>query len=147
MEYRVIANENPLGSRRWFEERVNLHLRFGWAPQGGLMAAGVAAHDWGQVARSNQQSLFVFQALVHGRSDTLEHLKELAAETRSLLGKADGERSHAERRRLKDLLAYLDAEHDYHAGLFPDKEAQEETSEISLSKERLKKALRPVDEG
>jgi hypothetical protein len=45
MEYRVIANENPLGSRRWFEERVNLHLRFGWAPQGGLMAAGVAAHD------------------------------------------------------------------------------------------------------
>jgi hypothetical protein len=58
---------------------------------------------------------------VHGRSDTLEHLKELAAETRSLLGKADGERSHAERRRLKDLLAYLDAEHDYHAGLFPDK--------------------------
>lgn len=147
MEYRVIANENPLGSRRWFEERVNLHLRFGWAPQGGLMAAGVQAHDWGQVSRSNHESLFVFQALVHGRTDTLEHLKQLAEECHGLLAKADAERSHAERRRLKDLLHYLDAEHDYHPSLFPDKEAQEETSEISLSKERLKKALRPVDEG
>ena len=61
--------------------------------------------------------------------------------------KPEAERSHPERRRLSDLLHYLDAEHDYHAALFPDKEAQEESSELSLSKERLKKALRPLDEG
>lgn len=144
MEYRVIANENPLGSRRWFEERVNLHLRFGWAPQGGLMAAGVAAHDWGQVSRSNHESLFVFQALVHGRTDTLEHLKQLAEETRTLMAKADGERSHAERRRLKDLLAYLEAELEYHGELFPEKESQEDGHELALSKERVKKALKPT---
>lgn len=145
MEYRVIANENPVGSRRWFEERINLHLRFGWAPQGGLVAAGAQASDWGQVSRPNKESLFVFQGLVHGRSDTSGHLKQLAEEARNLLGKDEAERDNGQRRRLSDLLSYLEAEHEYHPYLFPDKEAQEESSEIPLSKERIKKALRPAN--
>lgn len=145
MEYRVIANENPVGSRRWFEDRINLHLRFGWAPQGGLVASAAAAQDWGQVSRSNKESLFVFQALVHGRGDALGHLKQLAEEARTLLGKDEAERDNAQRRRLHDLLSYLEAEHEYHSALFPDKEAQEESSEIPLSKERIKKALRPAN--
>lgn len=141
MEYRVIANENPVGSRRWFEDRVNLHLKFGWYPVGGLVAAGVKAHDWGHVHRGNQESLFVFQSLAHGRADASGHLAQLAGEAQGLLAKE--ERSAAEGRRLAELLAYLDAELEYHGPLFPDKEAQEEGHEIALSKERLKKALRP----
>jgi hypothetical protein len=144
MEYRVIANENPVGSRRWFEDHINLHLAFGWAPQGGPVAAGVSAHDWGMIARTNQQSLFVFQALVHGRSDALGHLKELAEEARSLLAKDEAGRSNGERRRLHSLLSYLECEFEVHGALFPDKAEQEEASEIPLSKERIKKALKPA---
>jgi hypothetical protein len=140
MEYRVIANENPVGSRRWFEDRVNLHLKFGWYPLGGLVAAGVKAHDWGHVHRGNQESLFVFQSLAHGRADTAAHLSQLATEAAALLAKP--ERSAPEARRQAELLAYLDAELEYHGALFPDKEAQEEGHEVGLSKERLKKALR-----
>jgi hypothetical protein len=143
MEYRVIANENPLGSRRYFENRVNLHLKFGWYPQGGPVAAGVQAQDWGQVRRGNRESLFVFQALCHGRGDAAGHLAGLAAEARTLLAQPDAERGEPERRRLLELLAYLEAEFEYHAELFPDKEAQEAGAEIPLSKERVKKALRP----
>lgn len=143
MEYRVIANENPVGSRRWFEDQINLHLAFGWAPQGGPVAAGVRAHDWGMIARTNRQSLFVFQALVHGRGDALGHLKELAEEARGLLAKDEAERSHGERRRLNSLLAYLESELEYHGALFPDKAEQEEAGEIPLSKGRIKKALKP----
>lgn len=141
MEYRVIANENPVGSRRWFEDRVNLHLKFGWYPVGGLVAAGVKAHDWGHVHRGNQESLFVFQSLAHGRADAGGHLAQLAAEGKALLGK--DARNAAENRRLAELLNYLDAELEYHSDHFPDKEAQEEGHEVALSKERIKKALRP----
>lgn len=143
MEYRVIANENPVGSRRWFEDRINLHLRFGWEPQGGLVATGVKAHDWGHVHRGNEESLFVFQGLTHGRSDVAGHLKPLAEEARGLIAKAATGSLNGASRRLAELLAYLDAEFEYHAELFPDKEAQEEGAEIPLSKERVKKALRP----
>ncbi len=143
MEYRVIANENPVGSRRWFEDRINLHLRFGWYPVGGLVAAGVAAHDWGHVHRGNQESLFVFQALAHSRADGLNHLAGLAAEAKALLTKDEAALSAPERRQLGLLLAYLDAELEFHGPLFPDKEAAEEGAEIPLSKERIKKALRP----
>lgn len=137
MEYRVIANENPVGSRRWFEDRVNLHLRFGWAPLGGPVAAGVQAQDWGHVHRGNKESLFVLQALVHGRNDAAGHLKGLAQELQGLLA------SGADPRRAAELAAYLEAELEHHGGLFPDREAQEEGAAVPLSKERLKKALRP----
>ena len=83
MEYRVVGNENPIGSRRSFEDRINLHLRFGWVPQGPMAASAVNAKDWMKnagVARPNQ-SLFLFQAITHPREDVASHLKNAAEPT------------------------------------------------------------------
>lgn len=141
MEFRLLGNENPVGNRRWFEDRVNLHLRFGWAPQGSLVAQSVRAQDWqkGLGPERPEESLFLFQPLLHPRTDPLAQLKELSAELLALEARPEAEREPAAQRRLKDLAAYLLAELEYHPELFAVKEAQEADVPLQVSKERLKR--------
>jgi hypothetical protein len=145
MEFRILGNENPLGSRRAFEDRVNLHLAVGWQLHGALVAEAVKAGDWqpGLGLHRPAESLFVFQGILHPRSTALVHLQTVANEYRWLQDKPEAERSHADLRRLKALHSYLNEELDYHGELFPDKEAQEEASDLRVSKERLKKDALP----
>ncbi len=146
MEFRILGNENPLGSRRAFEERVNLHLSVGWQLHGAPVAEAVKAADWQKTLGLNRpaESLFVFQSLVHPRSTALVHLQTVANEYRWLQDKPEAERSAADLRRLKALHQYLNEELDYHGDLFPDKEAQEEASDLRVSKDRLKREALPA---
>ncbi|MES2201189.1 MAG: hypothetical protein V4498_02950 [candidate division FCPU426 bacterium] len=142
MEFRIIANENPVGSRKWFEDRINLHLSFGWQPHGGMIATGVKAKDWskGGLGPSRpEESLFVFQALLHSREDVLGHLKPLASEFKTLAGQADTERDATATARFKKLARYLSAEQEYHPQYFVDRENQEAGSILEVSKDRLRK--------
>ena len=141
MEFRILGNENPLGSRRAFEDRINMHLAVGWQLHGALVAEAVKAGDWQKTLGLHrpEQSLFVFQGIIHPRSTALVHLQTVANEYRWLQDKPEVERSAADLRRLKALHAYLNEELDYHADLFPDKEAHEEGADLRVSKERLKK--------
>lgn len=142
MEFRILGNELPLGSRKWFEDRVNLHLRFGWQLHGPLALAAADAREWqkGLGPTRHGQSLFTYQALTHGRDHAAEHLRPLAEEARALLAKDDATRSAEERQRLQDLLRYMAVEVEYHPAAFPDKEALEDESSVRVSKERLRKA-------
>jgi hypothetical protein len=146
MEFRILGNENPLGSRRAFEDRVNLHLSVGWQLHGALVAEAVKAGDWQKTLGLNRpaESLFVFQSLVHPRSTALVHLQTVANEYRWLQDKPEAERSAADLRRLKSLHAYLNEELDYHGELFPDKENQEESADLRVSRDRLRKEPLPV---
>ena len=146
MEFRILGNETPLGSRRAFEDRVNLHLAAGWQLHGPLVAQSVKAGDWQKTMALNrpQESLFMFQGLVHPRSTALVHLQTVANEYRWLQDKPEAERSAADLRRLRILHEYLNEETEYHGELFPAKEAQEEASDLRVSKERLKKEPIPA---
>ena len=123
MEFRILGNENPLGSRRAFEDRVNMHLAVGWQLHGALVAQAVKAADWQKALelRRPNESLFVFQSIIHPRSTALIHLQTVANEYRWLQDKPGSERSAADLRRLKMLHLYLNEELDYHGELFPDK--------------------------
>src|SRR5262249_41492078 len=106
-----------------------------------LVAQAVKAGDWQKTLglKRPEQSLFMFQGLMHPRSTALVHLQTVANEYRWLQDKPEAERSVADLRRLKGLHTYLNEELEYHGELFPAKEAQEEASELRVSKERLKK--------
>lgn len=147
MEYRVVGNENPIGSRRSFEDRINLHLRFGWVPQGPMAASAVNAKDWiknAGVARPNQ-SLFLFQALTHPREDVASHLKELGEHLKHIMARDITTMDIGSKRLLKDLATYLEEELEYHGDMFVDKELHEPLSEILVSRERLKKAQKSLE--
>jgi hypothetical protein len=146
MEFRILGNENPLGSRRAFEDRVNLHLAVGWQLHGAMVAESVKAGDWQKTLGLNrpEESLFVFQSVIHPRSTALVHLQTVANEYRWLQDKPEIERSAADLRRLRGLHAYLNEELDYHAELFPAREDQEEGADLRVSKERLKKDAVPA---
>jgi hypothetical protein len=88
--------------------------------------------------------MFMFQGLVHPRSTALVHLQTVANEYRWLQDKPESDRSAADLRRLKALHLYLNEELEYHGDLFPAKEAQEEASDLRVSKERLFKEAVPV---
>ena len=141
MEFRVLGNELPLGSRRWFEDRVNLHLRFGWQLNGPLAVAAADAREWQKGLGPNRQgqSLFTYQAITHTREHAHEHLRPLAEEARALLAKEEAHRSVDDKRRLKDLLKYMAVEMEYHPDAFPEKEALEDEASVRMSRERLKK--------
>jgi hypothetical protein len=145
VEFRILGNENPLGSRRAFEDRVNLHLAVGWQLHGPMVAEAVKAGDWQQTLglKRPEQSLFVFQGIIHPRSTALVHLQTVANEYRWLQDKPELERSAADLRRLKALHSYLNEELDYHGDLFPGREEQEEGADLRVSKERLKKDAVP----
>ncbi len=141
MEFRILGNENPLGSRRAFEDRVNMHLAVGWQLHGPLVAEAVNAGDWQKALGLNrpEQSLFVFQGITHPRSTALVHLQTVANEYRWLQEKPEAERSADDLRRLKALHLYLNEELEYHTELFPDREAAEDGADLRVSKERLRK--------
>lgn len=147
MEYRVVGNENPIGSRRSFEDRINLHLKFGWAPQGAMASSAVNAKDWLKNAGvpRPQQSLFLFQALIHPREDVAAHLAELGEQLKAIMAKDVTTLDIASKRLLKDLATYLEEELEYHGDMFVDKEMQEALSEVQLSRERLRKALKSLE--
>ena len=147
MEYRVVGNENPIGSRRSFEDRINLHLRFGWQPQGPLAASAVNAKDWMKNAGvpRPQQSLFLFQGLTHPREEAAGHLQEIGEQLKALQAKDVAGMDAASKRMLRETALYLEEELEYHGDMFVDRELQESLSEIGLSRERLKKALKSLE--
>ena len=147
MEYRVVGNENPIGSRRSFEDRINLHLKFGWQPQGPMAASAVNAKDWMKNAGvpRPQQSLFLFQALTHPREDAASHLMEIGTHLKALQAKDILSMDAAGKRLLKEMALYLEEELEYHGDMFVDKELQESLSEIGLSRERMRKALKSLE--
>ena len=147
MEYRVVGNENPIGSRRSFEDRINLHLRFGWQPQGPMAAQAVSAKDWMKNAGvpRPQQSLFLFQALIHPRDEAAAHLMELGEHLKALQAKDVSSLDAFAKRMLRDLALYLEEELEYHGDMFVDRELQESLSEIRLSRERLRRALKSLE--
>jgi hypothetical protein len=104
--------------------------------------AAADAREWqkGLGPVRHGESLFTYQALIHGRDHAAEHLRPLAEEARALLTKDDATRSAEERQRLQDLLRYMAVEVEYHPAAFPDKEALEDEAAIRVSKERLRKA-------
>jgi hypothetical protein len=146
MEYRVVGNENPIGSRRSFEDRINLHLRFGWTPQGPLAASAVNAKDWMKNAGvpRPQQSLFLFQGLTHPREEAASHLQEIGEQLKALQSREVGTLDTASKRMLKETALYLEEELEYHGDMFVDRELQESLSEVGLSRERLRKALKSL---
>lgn len=147
MEYRVVGNENPIGSRRSFEDRINLHLRFGWLPQGPLAASAVNAKDWMRNAGvpRPQQSLFLFQGLTHPRDEAWAHLMEIGEQLKALQARDVSSLDTAAKRMIKETALYLEEELEYHGDMFVDKELQESLSEIGLSRERLRKALKSLE--